>query len=76
VAAEVQKRLGAAVAVRPVSVMPSHAHLLRAWIADEVVPLGTEAVARRHDALVRKVEILRAQAAAMLEQRTAQVYVQ
>jgi hypothetical protein len=71
VAAEIQKRLGAAVAVRPVSVMPSHAHLLRAWIADDVVPLGTEAVARRHDALVRKVEILRAQAAAMLEQRTA-----
>jgi GTP-binding protein EngB required for normal cell division len=71
VAAEVQKRLGAAVAVRPVSVVPSHAHLLRAWIADEVVPLGTEAVARRHDTLVRKVEILRAQAAAMLEQRTA-----
>ncbi len=71
VAAEVQKRLPAAVAVRPVSVMPSHAHLLRAWVADDVVPLGTEAVARRHDALVRKVEILRAQAAAMLEQRTA-----
>jgi GTP-binding protein EngB required for normal cell division len=71
VAAEIQKRLGAAVPVRPVSVMPSHAHLLRAWIADDVVPLGTEAVARRHDALVRKVEILRAQAATMLEQRTA-----
>jgi hypothetical protein len=50
--------------------MPSHAELLRAWIAHDVVPLGTEAVARRHDALVRKVEILRAQAAAMLQQRT------
>jgi GTP-binding protein EngB required for normal cell division len=71
VAGEIQKRLGVTVGVRPVSVVPSHADLLRAWIAHDVVPLGTEAVARRQDALVRKVEILRAQTAAMLEQRTA-----
>lgn len=71
VAGEIQKRLGVAVGVRAVSVLPSHADLLSAWIAHDVVPLGTEAVARRHDALVRKVAILRAQAAAMLEQRTA-----
>ena len=71
VASEIQRRLGVAVGVRPVSVMPSHADLLRAWVAEDVVPLGTEAVARRHQALVRKVEILRAQAGAMLEPRTA-----
>jgi GTP-binding protein EngB required for normal cell division len=71
VASELHDRLGVAVGVRPVSVLRSHADLLRAWIAEDVVPLGTEAVSRRHQALVRKVEVLRAQAAAMLEQRTA-----
>jgi GTP-binding protein EngB required for normal cell division len=71
VASELRDRLGVAVGVRPVSVMRSHADLLRAWIAEDVVPLGTEAVSRRHQALVRKVEVLCAQAAAMLEQRIA-----
>lgn len=71
VSGEIQERLGAGVEVRPISVLPSHARLLRAWIADDVTPLGTEAVVRGHDALVRKVDVLRAQAATMLEQRTA-----
>jgi GTP-binding protein EngB required for normal cell division len=71
VSGEIQKCLGAAVDVRPVSVIPSHASLLRGWIAHDVAPLGTEAAARGHEALVRKVEVLRVQAAAMLEQRTA-----
>jgi len=71
VAGEIQKRLGAAVDVRPVSVMPSHRHLLRAWIANDVTPLGIEAATAGHDALARKVDVLGAQAAAMLEQWTA-----
>lgn len=71
VSGEIQKRIGAGVEVRPISVVPSHAPLLRAWIANDVTPLGTEAVVRGHDALVRKVDVLRAQAAMMLEQRTA-----
>jgi hypothetical protein len=71
VSGEIQKRLGTRVEVRPISVLPSHAQLLRAWIANDVAPLGTEALVRGHNALVRKVDVLRAQAAAMLEQRTA-----
>jgi GTP-binding protein EngB required for normal cell division len=71
VAGEIQKRLGVVIGVRPVSVRPSHADLLHAWIASDVVPLGSEAVARRQEALRRKLEVLRSQTAAMLELRTA-----
>jgi hypothetical protein len=65
-----QRLSGVAVPVRPVSVMPSHEDLLRVWAADDVMPLGLEAVGRRREALGRKVAVLRAQAAAMLEHRT------
>lgn len=71
IAGEIQKRLGAVIGVRPVSVRPSHADLLHAWIANDVVPLGSEAVARRQEALRRKLEVLRSQTAAMLDLRTA-----
>jgi GTP-binding protein EngB required for normal cell division len=67
VSSEIRRRVNAPIQVRSISVMPSHAGLLRAWIADEVTPLGAEAVTRRRQALARKIDILRAQAAAMLQ---------
>jgi GTP-binding protein EngB required for normal cell division len=71
VAAQIFRRLGINVAVRPISTMPGNESLLRAWIEDEVTSLGARARRHAQDALVRKTGVLRAQAIAALERRTS-----
>ena len=72
VARAIRNRLGADISPRPISAMPSHAALLRAWITEEVTPLGVRARTHREEALARKVAALRAHVADALKSRTAQ----
>jgi GTP-binding protein EngB required for normal cell division len=64
---QIEKRLGSSVSVHAMSTVPSHEALLREWIRDNVMPLGREAKSRAHDALARKIDVLRRQAIASLE---------
>lgn len=66
----IRRRLGADVAVRPMSTVPSHESMLRDWIRDEVTPLGGQAQGRARDALRRKADVLRQQTIAALERHT------
>jgi GTP-binding protein EngB required for normal cell division len=70
VAAQIRKKLGTDVAVRPVSTVPSHESLLGEWIRDEVTLLGGQAQGRAREALRRKADVLRLQAIAALERHT------
>ena len=70
VAAQIRRRLGTDVPVRPVSTLPTHASLLRDWLQGEVTSLGARARLHAQEALVRKTGVLRAQVIATLERRT------
>lgn len=65
---QIQKRLGVQVPVRSMSTVPGHEPLLRDWIREEVTPLGQQAKERARDALARKIDVLRRQVIASLEQ--------
>jgi hypothetical protein len=67
-AEQIQKRLGTHVPVRAMSTVSGHEPLLHDWIRDEVAPLGQQARQRAHDALARKIDVLRQQVLASLEQ--------
>jgi GTP-binding protein EngB required for normal cell division len=69
VAAQIRRRLGIDVSVRPISTMPGNESLLRSWIQEEVTSLEARARLPAVDALVRKAGVLRSQAIAIFERR-------
>jgi hypothetical protein len=67
VATQLETRLHTPVAVRAMSTVAGREALLQDWIRDEVRPLGRQARQRGHEALARKVDVLRTQAIVALE---------
>lgn len=67
---QLRRRLGRDVDVRPISAMAGHETLLTAWIGEEIMPLGDRARRHAQQAMRRRVEILRRQAANALVRQT------
>jgi GTP-binding protein EngB required for normal cell division len=67
VATQLETRLHIPVSVRAMSTVAGREALLQDWIRDEVRPLGRQARQRGHEALARKVDVLRTQAIVALE---------
>jgi GTP-binding protein EngB required for normal cell division len=59
IAGQLQSRLGLTIAVHPVSVQPSHAGLLDAWLAEVIAPLYDRHQQLAEDSLRRKIGSLR-----------------
>lgn len=69
VAAQIERRLKSSVPVRAMSTVAGQESLLQNWIRDEVRPLGRQARQHAHEALARKIRVLRDQAIVSLERQ-------